>query len=82
MDDEICADILRTLERSAWVTPGEVKIYSFADNEIFDSYRYPVAALRFDAAELGQIACRELLRCLRDETYDPKPILGYRIIER
>ena len=82
MDDDICADILRTLERSAWVTPGDVEICSFADNENFDSYRYPVAALRFDAAELGQIACRELLRCLRNETYDPKPILGYRIIER
>ena len=32
--------------------------------------------------ELGKTACRELLRSLRDETYDPKPILGYRIISR
>ena len=82
MDDEICANILRTLERSAWVTPGDVKIYSLADNENLSNYRYPVSAVRFDASELGQIACRELLWCLRDETYDPKPILGYRIIER
>lgn len=82
MDDEICGNILRTLERSAWVTPGDVKIYSLSDNESLGNYRYPVSAVRFDAAELGQIACRELLRCLRDETYDPKPILGYRIINR
>ena len=82
MDDEICANILRTLERSAWVTPGDVKIYSLADDEDLSAYRYGVSAVRFDAAELGQIACRELLRCLRNETYDPKPILGYRIIER
>ena len=82
MDDEICNNVLRTLERSGWVTPGDVKIYSLADNESLSSYRYPVSAVRFDAAELGQIACRELLRCLRDENYDPKPILGYRIIER
>jgi len=82
MDDDICVDILRTMEQSAWVTPGDVQIYSLADNESFNTYRYPVSALRFDAAELGQIACRELLRCLREETYEPQPILGYRIIHR
>lgn len=82
MDDEICGNILRTLEQSAWVTPGDVRIYSLLDNESLGNYRYPVSAVRFDAAELGRIACRELLRCLRDENFDPKPILGYRIIER
>ena len=82
MDDEICANILRALEQCQWLTPGDLRIYSFADNDALSSYRYPVSAVRFDAGELGQIACRELLRCLRDETYDPKPILGYRIIER
>lgn len=82
MDDEICMDILRTLERSEWVTPLDVKVYSLADNEALAAYRYPVSAVRFDAAELGQIACRELLRCLRGETYDPRPILGYRFINR
>lgn len=82
MDDEVCANILQTLERTARVTPGDVKIYSLSDNESLGKYRYPVSAVRFDAADLGQNACRELLRCLRDETYDPKPILGYRIINR
>lgn len=82
MDDGICINILQTLEQTARVTPGDVEICSLADNESLATYRYPVSALRFDAGELGQIACRELLRCLRNETYDPKPVLGYRIIER
>ncbi len=82
MDDDICIHILHTLEKTGRVTPGDVKIYSFADNALIDTYRYPVSALRFDAAELGQIACRELLRSLRGETYTAKPILGYRIIHR
>ena len=82
MDDEICNNILRTLEQSPSVTPGDVKIYSMADDESLSNYRFPVSAVRFDAAELGQIACRELLRCLRDENYEPKPILGYRIMNR
>ena len=82
MDDDICANILRALEQSGRVAPSEVQICSLADNESLENYRYRVSALRFDSAELGQTACRELLRCLRGETYDPKPILGYRIIER
>ena len=82
MDDEICVDMLRMLEQTAWVTPAEVRIYSLADNESLATYRYPVSALRFDAAELGQVACRELLRHLRNESYDAKPVLGYRIINR
>lgn len=82
MDDDICEYILRALEASGHVSPSDVEIFSLSDNPKLDLYRYPVSALRFDAAELGQIACRELLRCLREENYDPKPILGYRIIQR
>ena len=82
MDDEICVYILRALEASGRVTPGDVEICSLADSDRLDSYRFPVSALRFDAAELGQIACRELLRCLRSEAYDTNPLLGYRIINR
>ena len=82
MDEDVCVHVLRALEQCMWLTPGDLRIYSLADNESLNNYRYPVSAVRFDAGELGQIACRELLRCLRDENYDPKPILGYRIIER
>ena len=42
----------------------------------------PISALQFDAAELGRAACRELLHYLKNENYDPTPILGYRIIHR
>ena len=82
MDDDICLDALSALEEAGLEIGKEVQIASLFDSDKLSSYPYPVSALRFDAAELGQIACRELLRCLRDETYDPKPILGYRIISR
>lgn len=82
MDDDICAYILMSLEKIGWIAPSDVEVYSLADDAKLEGFRYRVSALRFDAAELGQIACRELLRCLRNETYDPKPILGYRIIRR
>ena len=62
--------------------PEDVQIASMFDSERLENSPIPVSALRFDAGELGKTACRELLRSLRDETYDPKPILGYRIISR
>ncbi len=80
MDDEICLYAIAALEEAGLPLSGQVTVASLFDSARLDSY--PVCALRFDAGVLGQIACRELLRCLRGETYDPKPILGYRIIMR
>lgn len=82
MDDDVCLSALDALENAGLRVPEDVKIASLFDSAKLSNHRRQVSALRFDAAELGQIACRELLRCLRDETYDPKPILGYRIIAR
>lgn len=35
--------------------------------------------LSFNSAEVGRAACRELIHALNDESYDPKPLLGYKI---
>lgn len=82
MDDEICLYVLTALLQQGMKIPEDVQIASLADSDKLENGPIPVSALRFDAAELGKTACRELLRCLLDETYDPKPILGYRIISR
>lgn len=82
MDDEICLHTLKALLEAGLSIPGDVQVASLCDSEKLASSPVPISALHFDAAELGQIACRELLRCLRDETYDPKPVLGYRILSR
>lgn len=82
MDDEICLSALTTLMEQGLKIPEDAQIASLFDSDKLASCPIPISALRFDAAELGKTACRELLRCLRDETYDPKPILGYRIITR
>lgn len=82
MDDEVCIFTLAALMEAGIKIPEDVQIASMFDSERLVACPIPVTALRFDAAELGQTACRELLRCLHNETYDPKPILGYRIIPR
>ena len=82
MDDDVCIFALAALEEAGLKVPQDVQIASLFDSTKLEHHHCPVSALRFDNAELGTIVCRELLRCLRDEMYDPNPILGYRIISR
>lgn len=82
MDDDVCVFALAALEEAGLRIPEDVQIGSLSDSARLREYHFPISALWFDAAELGRIACRELLHCLCGETYDPKPILGYRIISR
>ncbi|MBP3305919.1 MAG: LacI family DNA-binding transcriptional regulator [Oscillospiraceae bacterium] len=82
MDDEICLYTYAALLEAGMKIPEDVQIASLFDSEKLAQCPTPISALRFDAAELGKTACRELLRCLRNETYDPKPTLGYRLIIR
>ena len=82
MDDDICRYALTTLMQKGMKIPEDVQIASMCDSHLLEHGPIPITSLRFDASELGKIACRELLRALRDESYNSKPILGYRIITR
>ena len=82
MDDGVCISVLKRLkERSVHITE-QVKIACLYDNEQLQFYDPPISALHFDAAALGQVACRELLRHLRGESFQAAPLLGYRICLR
>lgn len=82
MDNDICMQILDRLDALSLKVPEDVQAASLYDSAALASHTPPVSALQFDAAELGQVTCRELLRCLRGEAYDPTPRLGYRICLR
>ena len=82
MDDDICLYTLAALMQAGKKIPEDVQIASLFDSEKLSASPIGISALRFDASELGTLACRELLRCLKDEEYDPSPILGYRVINR
>ena len=77
MDDEICMRVLNHLKKRRISIPQEVQLASLCDSEQLEANR--ISALRFDAAELGRSACKELLACLNGEEYDPSPLLGYQI---
>jgi len=79
MDDEVCLRILGFLEKRYQEIPSYIQVASLCASEQLSAGYPDIPALHFDAAELGRIACRELLRCLHKEDYDPTPLLGYKI---
>ncbi len=82
MDDDICLWALSRLNALGFSAPEQVQIASLCDSDLLAAAQPPISALQFDAAELGRVACRELLRYLLGEPYQRKPVLGYQITLR
>lgn len=79
MDEDVCIRTHEVLKSNGLSIPEDAELSSLSDS---DQLRYadpPISALSFDAAELGRVACRELLKALGDEPYSPTPLLGYQI---
>lgn len=79
MDEDVCTRAMAVLQSNGLTIPGDAQIASFSDTAQLKSAVPPVSALSFDAAELGRAACREFINALNDDSYDPKPLLGYKI---
>lgn len=82
MDEALCMNLLMHIRNLGLNIPQDVKIGSMYDSEQLEQHSPAISALNFDAAALGRVACRELLRYLRNEEYDPHPTLGYRLMMR
>ena len=82
MDEDTCMLILNHLSKLGLKCPEDVHVGSLSNSEHLENHVPPISALQFDAAELGRVTCRELLRYLRNEEYNPTPTLGYRILMR
>lgn len=77
MDDEVCMRIYEHLKRRRLQIPKDVQLASLCDSEKLAMHK--ISALRFDAADLGRAACRELLAFINGQTHNPAPRLGYQI---
>ena len=82
MDDYICNMVMIRLRSLGVHVPGDVKIVSFYDNVLLEGNIPPVTSIRFDSAELGRIACRELIRKLDGKQWEQPMTPGYRLIWR
>lgn len=79
MDDAICQMALTVLRQRNIRIPDDLRIASFYDSVLLENHIPPVTAIRFDAAELGQMACRELLLELESGTGSSRVMTGHRI---
>ena len=82
MDDMICTEALRYIERTECRIPESVKVASFYDSPALREYWVSITAIHFDAEELGSVACRILLDMLDDREVEQKTELGYQVVLR
>lgn len=82
MDDYICSMALARLRSSGLQVPTDVKVVSFYDNVLLEGNIPPITSLRFDAAELGRIACWELVNTLEGRPVGNFVLPGYQMILR
>lgn len=82
MDDYICNLALVQVRVRGVQIPAEIKVASFYDNILLETNFPPVTSLRFDAAELGRIACRGLLDQLEGKKSSGRVLPEYQILLR
>ena len=69
-DDVVCMNLLRILESCHIAVGGEVKVASFHDSILLESYGQGISALKVDAFKLGFAAAELSLKVLKGESYE------------
>ncbi len=82
MDDFICNLTLPQLREQGVAVPGQMKVACFYDNSLLENLIPSVTSLRFDAVELGRVACRTLLELLKTGQAQSTVLPGYQVILR
>lgn len=82
MDDYICNMALARMRSSGVRIPEEVKVVSFYDNVLLEGNVPSITSLRFDATQLGQIACQKLIHVLEGSADENIVLPGYQMILR
>lgn len=82
MDDYLCNMVLIHLRTSGVRIPQDVKVVSFYDSILLENNIPSVTSLHFDAAALGEAACRKLIDRLGGKPDNDIALPGYQIIPR
>lgn len=80
MDDRICRDVILKLRRDGVNIPGDVGVASFYNSDLLSGNQPQVTALQYDPKELGNVACKTLLRLIDGEEAPEKILLGYEVL--
>lgn len=82
MDDKICCQVLEKFQAIQVSVPKDIKLVSFYDSYFLEHCKPAVTSLRFDEANLGIIACEELIGRIEQRTYSTRVYTGYKVMLR
>ena len=82
MDDRICHAALRKLHEDNMVIPDDIRIVSFYNSDLLADNQPAITALQYDPKELGNVACKKLLKIIEGEEVEKKTFLGYEVLLR
>ena len=79
MDDRICSVVLDKLHQEGIRIPEEMKVASFYNSALLESYQPSVTSLQYDPKELGTVACRTLFDYIAGKNVQNRVLLGYEV---
>ena len=80
MDDRICYDAIMKFRRDGIDIPGDIKLASFYNSALISNNQPGITSLQYDPKELGNVACKTLLKLIDGEEVETKTLLGYEIL--
>ena len=77
MDDYLCSQVLRSLQKHKIEVPKQMKVVSFYDDSFLEA---GIPTIRFDMEELGEVTCKTLLKIIEGEEAKSRILPGYQIL--
>lgn len=80
MDDAICSRVLKNLRERRVKIPEDVRVASFYNSTVLENNIPSITSLKFDAKELGMVACRTLLDLAGGQEVKERTLLPYEVV--
>ena len=80
MDDAICSRVLKNLRERHVKIPEDVRVASFYNSTVLENNIPSITSLKFDAKELGMVACKTLLDLTEGQEVKERTLLPYEVV--
>jgi DNA-binding LacI/PurR family transcriptional regulator len=81
-DDEICTMIMSKLQSEGYQIPRDIAVASLYNSPNLECYSPAVTAVNVAAAQMGNMACKQLIQRLLNRKYETRAMINYDIIFR
>lgn len=81
-DDVICTRMMSNLQAGGYRISRDIAVASLYNSSNLDCFTPPVTAVNVSARRVGNIVCREMIRCLTGREYQLKTVVDYEILVR